>query len=134
MGDVYRASPYLLGEQSMTIKRLIDKVQEEKPNTFTDEKLLEFVNEIEYETAEQLAMDFEPYERVDDTELLVPEPYSRLYVSYVKAMVDYANEEYASYQLNAEQHTQDFRDFVDWVIRTGQAVDHTVPRRIKHVM
>lgn len=118
----------------MTIRRLIDKVQEEKPNTFDEEKLLEYINEIEYETAEQLAVYFEPYTDVDSTELLVPEPYSRLYVSYLKAQIDYANEEYASYQLGAEQHTQDFRDFVDWVIRTGQAVEHTIPRRIKHIM
>ena len=118
----------------MTIKSLIDKVQEEKPNTFTDEKLLEYINEIEYETAEQLAVDFEPYTEVDATELLVPEPYSRLYVSYVKAMVDYANEEYASYQLNQEQHVQDFRDFNDWVVRTGQAVEHYVPRKIRNIM
>ena len=119
----------------MTIRRLIDKVQEEDPNSFTDEKLLEFINEIEYETAEQLAIEnFEPYENVDDTDLLVREPYSRLYVSYLKAQIDYANEEYTSYQINAEQHVQDFRDFNDWVVRTNQAVEHTVPRRIKHVM
>ena len=118
----------------MTIRRLIDKVQEEKPNTFTEGKLLEYINEIEYETAEQLAEDFEPYTNVDNTELLVPEPYSRLYVSYVKAMIDYANEEYASYQLNQEQHVQDFRDFVDWVIRTGQAVEHAIPRKVRNIM
>lgn len=119
----------------MTITRLIDKVQEEKPNTFTDAKLLEYINEIEYETAEQLAVEyFEPYTTVDNTELLVPEPYSRLYVSYVKAMIDYANEEYASYQLNQEQHVQDFRDFSDWVVRTKQAVDHTIPRKVRHIM
>ena len=118
----------------MTIRRLIDKVQEEKPNTFTDEKLLEYINEIEYETAEQLAVDFEPYDEVDDTELLVAEPYSRLYVSYLKAMVDYANEEYASYQNNQAQHVQDFRDFVDWVIRTGQAAEHTTPRKIRNIL
>ena len=118
----------------MTIRRLIDKVQKEKPNTFENEELLEYINEVEYETAEQLAVGFEPYTDVDDTELLVPEPYSRLYVSYVKSQIDYANEEYASYQLNAEQHTADFRDFVNWVVRTGQAVEHTLPRKIKHIL
>ena len=118
----------------MTIRQLIDKVQKEKPNTFEDEELLEYINEVEYETAEQLAVGFEPYTEVDSTELLVPEPYSRLYVSYVKSQIDYANEEYASYQLNAEQHTADFRDFVNWVIRTGQAVEHTLPRKVKHIL
>lgn len=118
----------------MTIKSLIDKVQEEKPNTFTDEKLLSFVNEIETEVYDQLYEDFEPYEEVDETELRVPAPYDRLYVSYVKAQVDYALEEYASYQNNAAQHVQDFRDFIDWVVRTGQAVQSTLPRRIRNIM
>ena len=118
----------------MTITALIEKIQEEKPNTFTAEKLLSFINEIETEVADQLFIDFVPYEEVDDTDLLVPAPYDRLYVSYVKSQVDYANEEYASYQNNAAQHVQDFRDFVDWVVRTGQAVNSTLPRKIRNIM
>ena len=118
----------------MTVKGLIDKVKEEKPNSFTDAKLLSFVNEIEYETAEELNEEFTPYDAVDTTELLVPPHYDRLYVSYLKAMIDYSNEEYASYQLNQEQHIQDFRDFVDWVVREKQAEGHTVPQMIRNVL
>ena len=117
----------------MTIKGLIDKVKEEKPNTFTDTKLLSFVNEIETEVSEQLCEDFTPYTAVDTTELLAPEPYSRLYVSYVKAMVDYANEEYASYQLNQMQHTQDFTDFINWIVRENVAVNSVLPSRFRNV-
>lgn len=121
----------------MTIQKLIDKVQEEKPNTFTDEKIISFVNEIEHEVAEQLCVDFETeYTAEDnmDTVLLAETPYDRLYVSYVKAMLDFANEEYASYQNNVAQHMQDFRDFVDWVVRTNQALESTFPRQIRNVM
>lgn len=118
----------------MTIKRLIDKVQEEKPNTFSDSKLLDFINEVEYQTAEELAVDFEPYTSVDTTELLVPEPYSRLYESFVKMKIDYANEEYGSYQLNEEQHTLDFQDFVNWVVREGIAVNHMTPRKVRNIL
>lgn len=117
----------------MTISALINRIKEEKPNTFTDEKLLSFINEVEWETAEDLCVVFEPYTQVDSTELLVPEPYSRLYVSFVKSQVDYANEEYASYQLNQEQHVQDYKDFVDWVVRTGQAVENTMPSRFRNL-
>ena len=117
----------------MTIRGLIDKIQEEKPNTFTDEKLLSYINEIEQDVADQLHEEFTPYESVDDTDLMVPAPYDRLYVSYVKAMVDYANEEYASYQLNAEQHSQDFRDFVDWTVREKVAVNRYHPVRFRNV-
>lgn len=117
----------------MTIKGLIDKVKEEKPNTFTDAKLLSFINEIEVEVAEQLCEDFDPYTTVDTTTLLCPEPYSRLYVSYVKAMVDYANEEYASYQMNQMQHVQDFTDFINWVVRERVAVEDAIPSRFRNI-
>ena len=117
----------------MTIKGLIDKVQEEKPNTFTDEKVLGFINEIEEDVADQLHEDFDPYTEVDDTELIAPAPYDRLYVSYVKSQIDYANEEYASYQLNAEQHNQDFTDFINWVVRNGIAVNSYMPKRFRNI-
>lgn len=117
----------------MTIKGLIDKVKEEKPNTFTDEKLLSFINEIEVEVAEQLAEEFDPYTEVDDTELICPAPYNRLYVSYVKAMVDYSNEEYASYQMNQMQHVQDFTDFINWTVRDNVAVNSVLPSRFRNI-
>lgn len=120
--------------EEMTISGLITEVKEEKPNTFTDEKLLSFINKIEYEVAERLCDDFEPYTSIDDTELLAADPYSNLYVSYVKAKIDFANEEYASYQLNQAQHIQDFRDFIDWVVRTGQAIESSIPSRFRNIM
>lgn len=125
--------------EPMTIQGLITKVQEEKPNTFTNNKILSFINEIETEVAEQLIEDdFMPYTGITDAGgnnivLLAPAPYDRLYVSYVKAMIDYANEEYASYQLNAEQHSQDFRDFVNWVVREHVAVESLVPSRFRNI-
>lgn len=124
-------------ERSMTITELINKVQEEKPNTFTTEKMISFINELEPEVAEQFLLEECPeYDASSmNTELLAPDPYSRLYVSYLKSQVDYANEEYPSYQLNRDQHVQDFRDFVDWVIRTRQTEEvNTFPRRVINIL
>ena len=118
----------------MTIKKLIDKVQEEKPNTFQTDKLIEFINEIETDVAEQLNLDVPNYSESDlGEELLVGAPYDRLYVSYLKSQIDYANEEYASYQLNAEQHVQDFADFLNWAVRTGQPEQTLIPSRFKNI-
>lgn len=119
----------------MTIQNLINKVQEEKPNTFTDEKLLSFLTEVEADVAEELKAD-KPVYTISDmaVEMLAPSPYDRLYVSYVKAMIDYSNEEYDSYANNQAQHIQDFRDFSDWVVRTGQAESSDIPRRFVHAM
>lgn len=117
----------------MTIKGLIDKVKEEKPNTFTDEKLLSFINEIETEVAEQLCEDFTPYTTVNTTTLLCPAPYDKLYDSYLKAMIDRANEEYESYSNNQAQHTQDFKDFIDWIVRENVASERTTPSRFRNI-
>lgn len=161
----------------MTIKKLIEKVQEEKPNSFSDEKLLSFVNEIEVEVAEQLHVVpapvytdyyalpkeqptadtwnngkgwfiYENGEYKDQTnkifsadktyymlaELLAPAPYDQLYVSYVKAQVDLAHEEMPNYQNDISQHVQDFKDFVDWVVSTNQAVVSKFPTRLINIM
>lgn len=122
------------GETAMTIQALITKIKTEKPNTFTNEWLLHFINEVEEKVYEELrkADDFVPYDTVDDTELEVPFPYDALYESYLKAKVDYANEEYPSYQLNADQFNSDFDSFSDWVVRTGQTELADIPARFRN--
>lgn len=119
----------------MTIQTLINKVQEEKPNTFGNERLISFINEVESAVAEELGKVFIPYTTDDmSEELFAPAPYDKLYVSYVKAMVDYANEEYASYQLNVEQYNIDYTDFCNWVVRTGYDHDDMFfPHRFRNV-
>ena len=107
----------------MTIKELIDKVQEEKPNTFTDEKLLSYINEIEHDVAEQTHEEFVPYTAVNDTELQVHPPYDRFYVSYVKAMIDYANGEYDRYQNAMQLFNAHFGEFMAWFADTYRPAD-----------
>ena len=109
----------------MTIRTLIDKVNDEKPSSFGTARLLAFINEIEADVAEQLHSESVPvYTEADmDTELIAPAPYDRLYVSYVKSQIDYANEELESYANNQVQHVQDFHDFIDWVVRTDRAAN-----------
>ena len=123
----------------MTIRDLLNRISKEKPHSFTDADLISWVNEIEAEVAEQLRETEVPvyvtgHDTELDTALLAPAPYDRLYVSYVKAMIDYANEEYESYANNQAQHVQDFQDFTDWVVREGKAQDLGFPKRFKNVL
>ena len=122
----------------MTLRDLINKISEEKPNSFSEAKLISFVNEVEAEVAEELHIENVPVytdNHVDlDEELLVHAPYDRLYISYVKAMIDYTNEEYESYANNQAQHVQDYRDFVDWVVRTGQTSRNDAVRRFRNIL
>ena len=122
----------------MTIQELLNAVQEEKPNTFGTEKLIAFLNEVESLVAQELNKEeFEPY-TTDDmlVVLLAPAPYDEIYKYYLKAKIDYANEEYASYQLNAEAFNGDYSDFQNFVVRTGLAykeVESKFPHRFKGI-
>ena len=122
----------------MTLRDLLNKISEEKPNSFSEAKLISFVNEVEAEVAEELHIDNVPVytdNHVDlDETLLVHAPYDRLYISYVKAMIDYTNEEYESYANNQAQHVQDYRDFVDWVVRTGQVARNNAVTRFRNIL
>lgn len=167
---------HMKGEGYMTIKDLIQKVKEERPNSFSDAKVISFINEVEKDVAEQLRVSVAPYTGfyflpevqptadtwnngegwyafIDDqyveqtgqtrnpqqtyylqVELLAPAPYDRLYVSYVKSQIAFANEEMANYQNDVAQHTQDFRDYVDWVVSTNQVVENPFPTKLIHIM
>lgn len=122
----------------MTLRDLLNKISKEKPNSFTEAELISFVNEVEAEVAEELHIVNVPAYEDNHTDLdkilLVPSPYDRLYISYVKAMIDYTNEEYDSYANNQAQHVQDYRDFVDWVVRTGKAKAFTPVLKLKNLM
>ena len=122
----------------MTLRDLLNKISEEKPNSFSEAKLISFVNEVEAEVAEELHLEDVPVytdNHVDlDETLLVHAPYDRLYISYVKAMIDYTNEEYESYANNQAQHVQDYRDFVDWVVRTGQVARNNAVTRFRNIL
>lgn len=121
----------------MTIQKLLDKVQDEKPNSFGAERLVAFINEIEQDVAEQLryeAEDIPAYTAEDLTPvLIVPAPYDRLYVSYLKAQIDYANEELDSYANNQAQHAQDYDDFMDWIVRENKAESNPMPVRFRNI-
>ncbi len=117
----------------MTIQTLFDKVNKEKPNSFSEDHLLSFLNEIEAKVAYELIEDFTPYEEADDTVLKAPSPYDMLYVSYLKAQIDYANEEIESYANNQAQHDLDYDSFVNWIVREKVNVESIVPSRFRNI-
>lgn len=116
----------------MLVSELIDIVQEEKPHSFSDKKIISWLNEVECEVQQQLGVEpFIPVEFKED-KLSAPMPYDRLYPSYVKAKIDIALEDFSCYENDQAQHVADFRDFVDWVVRTGQCTKKP-PKKFRNV-
>lgn len=120
----------------MTVKELIAQVKEEKPNSFSNDKLVEFINEIEADVVEYIdgfmKYEWEEYTYEDDNELIVMHPYDRMYRYYLMAKIDYALEEYQSYANNISQFNSDWIDFKDMAIRKG-LVRTRLPRKIRNV-
>lgn len=122
----------------MTLLELITQVNAEKPNSFSDDKLTEYVNELEADIAEflggEIKMMWEAYvfDRDKNEDLLAIPPYDRLYKSYLKGKIDYDLEEHESAANNMAQFNSDYADYKDSAIRKG-FVRIWHPKRIKNV-
>lgn len=107
----------------MKLSECIEEVRQEKPNGFSEDKLTRFVNELEAMIQDYLGIDHDKimaYEWENDggKELIVQAPYDCMYKSYVKANIDYANEEYQSYANNQAQFMSDYEDWQAYAMRS----------------
>ena len=140
----------------MQVRELIDKVNTEKPNSFTDKYLLSLVNEVEamvydYLETPDVERIYHVFSEIEESgesgesgtsgeeeglmrELLVPEPYSSMYESYLRARLDYANEEYDLYANNTAQFNEDMDAYRAYAMRHGLVDTSYLPDKITNWM
>ena len=122
----------------MTINEVISTVKREKPNQFANEHLIQWLNEVESLVQNKLGIMIDEWFRysVDDieneTELIVSPPYDILYVYWLKAKIDYTNEDYESFGNNQAQFQSHFNEFLAHAHRNG-LVTSRLPRKFKNV-
>lgn len=142
----------------MTLAELLEKVNNEKPNSFTDQYLMKLVNEVEalvyefletpvedriYHVASELSDDESDGESGEsggsgeeeqglDGNLLIQEPYSTAYESYLRARLDYANEEFELYANDGAQFEEDFSSYRAYAMRKGLVNTEDIPKQIKN--
>lgn len=119
----------------MTLGELLELIKKEKPTGLSHEFVTRKVNEVEAIVQDYLEIPIGrrvSYVWPDDKErkLIVDAPYSRMYAAYLKASIDFANEELESYTNNMAQFESDYDEWVDFVIRHGRA-PRTAPVKIK---
>ena len=117
----------------MTVQELINKVNKEKPNGFAEADLISFINEIEAQVCDEMGETIVQYTTSDTDKaktLKVPAPYDKLYLSYVIARVDKADDELNSYANNLVQHNSDYQEFVSWIVREDKFSDDYKERRV----
>ena len=91
----------------MTIIEAISRVDNVKPNSYTQDEKIKWLSEIDGTIKAEIIDTHEDGENVSfsgytedtpvTTELLVPAPYSELYIHYLEMQIDYANNEYGKY-------------------------------------
>ena len=108
---------------------VLSYVDEIRPNAFTDEHKLKWLNELEG-TIQQLVLRRKPEETVlyqlpgdGVTELLAPFPHDKVYWMYLCAMLDFANGEYSKYQNSMAMFNAAYGEYEKWHMR-GTAVTY----------
>ncbi len=112
----------------MTIAQAIAQSSALKPGLFSDSDKTAWLSQLDgqidaeiirtHEGAPETA--FAPYTQETDpgTQLLIPDPYSKLYVSYLCAQMDFYSAEYARFNNTQRRFELDFREAADWYNRT----------------
>lgn len=123
----------------MTIQMAIDVVDQLKPNMFSPEQKVAWLNDLDglvwrevvmtHEWDEQYGP-FDGYDQSTDpsTKLLVPEPYTDIYRHYLAAQMDLANRETGEYTKDMVLFNSAWQTLCDYWNRT-----HTPLARVKHL-
>lgn len=109
-----------------TIREIIERVDELRPNAFTEKMKLAWLSELEGKiAADVMLMNIDEictlelkYPDSMDTEPMVRYPHQDIYVYWLQAQIDYANGEYNKYQNSMEMYNQHYGNFVRWFANT----------------
>ena len=120
----------------MTLQEVLDITDEMKPNMMARYLKIKYIKEIEqlihaeivlkHEHAEALEAKPEYDENTDPgTVLLVPEPYSMVYVYWLMSKIDIQNQEDARYNVDRAHFENAYDTMSDWWTREHMPVQKT---------
>ena len=113
----------------MRLKELLEFVDGIKPNAYAEIQKTKWVNDCEGMVQTQVFL-LAPEEITgygwpedEDAELLVSPPHDKLYLSYLYAMIDFANGEYGKYQNSMQMFNAEFSEFMRWFANMYRPAD-----------
>lgn len=113
-------SPFFIGD-SMTLSEVIAFADGIKPNGYANKTKTHWINEAEGKVQKEILLvrEVSTYVWPDDanTVLLARPPHDKLYITYLTAMIDFANGEYEKYQNSMTLFDAQFREFMRWYAR-----------------
>ena len=104
----------------MILRKLIDYVDDIKPNAFGNETKTAWVNEIEGKVQTEVLLlaieDVVVYSYADnsETELIAKPPHDKIYSAYLCAMIDFANGEYNKYSNTMQMFNAYYGEYMRW--------------------
>lgn len=116
----------------MTISEAISRTDARKPNTFTTDDKIRWLNNLDgyiknevidvHEGGENIA--FEGYNAETDasTELLIPSPYDEVYIFHLEKEIDLAMGEIGRYNNSAASYNLALRDYRNYYRRTHMPI------------
>jgi hypothetical protein len=112
----------------MTISEALTRVDAVKPNTYSDEDKIRWLSTLDGFVKEHIIDTHEGGERVVfrgydettslETELLVPAPHDHIYIHWLEAQIDYANDEYDRYENTMDMYNTAYDNFKNYYNRT----------------
>ena len=104
----------------MTILEAINWIDEHKPNTYSQEDKIKWLNDLDhnvYNTICQYESEYEPYwqrytpQTDPNQEMLIGDPYDSIYVHWLESRIDYYNGEYAKFNNTNAVFQADLREW-----------------------
>lgn len=111
----------------MTIIEAINGIDSLKPNKYTQEQKIEWLDKLDGLLKEQVIDTHEGGEGVVKADyntapvtkqLLVPAPYDEIYINYLAMKIDFANGDYRKYNNSAFMYNESLGEYRKWHNRT----------------
>lgn len=111
----------------MTIDGAIQEINSLKPNIYSDFQKISWLSDLDGQlfretllTHEDSPEEFTGYTESTDrnTELIVKEPYSRLYITWLECRIDYYNAEYGKFNNSNAVFNAELTAWRNWYNRT----------------
>lgn len=103
--------------QNMSPNKVIEMVDSVLPNAYREEEKLQWLSDLDG-MVQRVAWQLPAEETVTysfpedlDRELLIPPPFDNVYVLYVRAMIDFHNNELEKYNASAQMFFSRFEDY-----------------------
>ena len=108
----------------MTPNKAIEIVDRLKPNSYSEEDKLRWINELEG-MAQRLVIQSDniiqyAYPEDLNKELLIPAPYDDVYTLFLDAKIDYHNKEYGNYNNSAMMFEAQYNEYKKDYIRNNR--------------